>query len=96
MNIWPIIFLLLLLPVISGAAEVDLDNYYSSAQIVNKGDQWYQQDFTNEKLTYMADVVTRQCFFIDRRWNTAISIDCENLVRRKEWEKILTWVKKPK
>ena len=93
MNKWPVVFLLMLLPVSSMAGEVDLGNYYSTAKIVHKGDQWYQQDFTTEKLTYMADVVTQQCFFIDRRWNTAIAIDCEKLIHRKEWEKILVWIK---
>ena len=77
----------------ANAAEVDLNNYYSTARIQYKGDQWYQQDFTNEKLTYMADTVTRQCFFIDRRWSTSILIDCKNLVKRKEWEDILIWLK---
>jgi hypothetical protein len=93
MNKSLVIILLLLLPAFTGAADVDLDNYYSSAKIVYKGDQWYQQDFTAEKLTYMADVVTRQCYFIDRRWNAVLNIDCEDLIRRKEWIKILTWIK---
>ena len=75
------------------AAEVDLDNYYSSARIAYKGDQWYQQDFTKENISYMADIVTRQCYFLDRRWNAVLSIDCENLMRRKEWEKVLVWLK---
>lgn len=75
------------------AAEVDLNNYYSSAKIKYLGDQWYQQDFTNEKLTFMADAVTRQCFFIDRRWNAVLLIDCKNLVKRKEWEDVITWIK---
>ena len=93
MNKFTITVLLLLLPIVAKSADVDLDNYYSSAKTVYKGDQWYQQDFTAEKLTYMADVVTRQCYFIDRRWNAVLNIDCEDLVRRKEWEKVLTWIK---
>ena len=87
------ILLLTLSVSVTNAEEVDLNNYYSSARIVYKGDQWYQQDFPNEKFTYMADAVTRQCYFIDRRWNAALSIDCEKLILRKEWEKVLVWIK---
>lgn len=87
-----ILCLLMSFTAIAGGG-VDLDNYYSSAKIVYKGDQWYQQDFASEKLTYMADVVTRQCYFIDRRWNAVLSIECKDLVRRKEWLKVLTWIK---
>ena len=83
----------ILLTFSANAAEVDLNNYYSAAKIQYMGDQWYQQDFTNEKLTFMADVVTRQCFFIDRRWNAVLLIDCKNLVKRKEWEDVLVWLK---
>ena len=87
------IVLFTLITLSTHAAGVDLDNYYSAAKIKYLGDQWYQQDFTNEKLTFMADVVTRQCFFIDRRWNAVLSVDCKNLIKRKEWEEVLTWLK---
>ena len=36
----------------------------------------------------------RQCFLIDRRWNSIISVECADLLRRSEWEPILDWIKK--
>jgi hypothetical protein len=85
-----LLVLLISIPSLSRAAE---EKYRSQAQIKALPDRWYEQDFAVPKVSYMVDTVTRQCFFIDRRWNDLINIECADLARRSEWEPVLDWLK---
>lgn len=51
--------------------------------------RWFTQKFDDPPLTYMVDVVTKQCFLRDRGSLSTVRINCDRLYRSRAWRNVL-------